>query len=260
MKKTRIRLLLMTGVLMLSLTMVAACSDDDDDNPTTPQTQDPPAFPLTAAEQLELPGGLTTSGDPQANAVMAYAALANSFSGYLDFFAWPSSKAMADGPPWVTTWNIVDSPDVDLTITFTIDETEDAYTWEYKVDGYDEDGTYEDAVFYAAHAAKDGSWGEMMAYDIDYSTTTPVLSWDWSETALGAFSMEFVSYDDDGFRAVFGVDPDGSGDLQVYDYFESAWRVLEYFEWTALGSGSYILYDYEGGDDITGSWSAGSPM
>lgn len=261
MKKSRIRLLLMMGVLMLSLTMVAACSDDDDDSPTAPQTSNPPVFPLTAANQMQLPDGVATSGDAQAATLLGYTALANSFSGYLSFFAWPASKAATDGPPWVTTWSIVNAPYVDLAITFTVDENQDAYTWEYKVDGHDEDGTYDNAVFYEAHAAKDGSWGDMRAYDIDYSSSTPVLYWEWAESALGAFSMEFISYDEsDPLRAVFGVDPDGSGDMNLYEYFEGNWRILEYYEWTALGGGSYILYDYDGGEDVVGSWTPGSPM
>lgn len=260
--KNRSRLLLLMGVLMLSLTMVAACSDDDDDNnPITPQTQDPPSFPLATEAGVELPGGLTAASDAQATMVSAYAAMANSFAGFTGFFAVPANKAAAAGAPWVYTWSLTSAPEVDLTFTLTIDETEDAYTWQYMIDGYDEDGTYDEVVFYEAYAMKDGSAGEMWVYDIDFSSTTPVLSWTWQESVLGSYMMEFVTYDEsEPMRVVFGVDPDGSGDLNVYDRSGETWRILEYYEWTALGGGSYILYDYDGGEDVIGSWNPGTPM
>lgn len=260
--KNRSRMLLLLGVLMLSLTMVAACSDDDDNNnPTTPQTQDPPSFPLTASGGVDLPDGLTGSSDAQAMTVAGYATMTNMFSAYLGFFAIPEDKAAAAGAPWVYTWSISNPPEIDLTITLTIDETEDAYTWVYTVDGYDEDGTYSDAVFYEAYAMQDGSSGYIHAYDIGYSSSTPVLTWMWTESALGALTMEFVTYDEsEPMRIVFGVDPDGSGDLNLYEWYEGAWRTAAYYEWTALGGGSYILYDYDGGENIVGSWEPGLPM
>lgn len=259
MMKNRSRLLLLMGVLMLSLTLVAACSDDDGDSPTTPQTQDPPSFPMTGAAGVELPAGLSNASDTQAMMVSAYAGMANSFAAFTSFFAAPANKAAAAGAPWVYTWSISNPPEIDLSITLTIDETEDTYTWVYEVNGYDEDGSYEDAVFYEAYAMKDGSEGEMRVYDINYSSATPVLSWSWTESVLGAYTMEFVTYDEsEPMRLVFGVDPDGSGDLVLYEWYADAWRTLEYYEWTALGGGSYILYDYDGGEDIIGSWMPGT--
>ena len=258
MLKNRFGLLLLMSVLVLGLAFLPACSDDDD-NPTTPQGDTPPTFVLGAGDQIELPQGLQYANDPNASAVMGYAALANGFTAYTGFFTPPTKAAAADGPPWVYTWTVTQLPTTDLTFTLTVDETSDSYTWEYRLDGFDDGDVFDNVVFYEAEVAKDGSWGEMYIFDPEVSSSDPVLAWEWSESALGVFTMEMQSFDDDPVYIEFVVNPDGSGTLDIYEWVADAWRTVAHYEWTALGNGSYIIYNYDGGSNITGTCSAGTP-
>ncbi len=106
----------------------------------------------------------------------------------------------------------------------------------------------------------DGSWGEMAIYDPETSSSDPVLSWEWSESTLGVFTMEMQSFDDDPIYVEFVINPDGSGTLDIYEWFGNNWRAVASYEWTALGNGSYTIYNYEGGGNIIGTWSAGTPV
>ncbi len=249
------RILVLLGILALALIVLPGCSDDDPVTPDQPKTA--PTFSLGTEEQVELPAGLIASDDPMAGMVAGQMALANALTGYGAFFVPPTKAAATDGPPWVYTWTITQLPDLDLTLTLTINETANSYTWAYVIDGFDEDGTYDNIVFYEAEVAKDRSWGNMTINEWDTSTVMPTLTWAWSTSAQGVFSMEMKSYGDDAFRLVWEILPDNSGTLDMYEWFSSDWRAVYHFEWTALGNGSWILYNYEGGANVTGTWSAG---
>jgi hypothetical protein len=254
------RILLLLGLVALLFTFASGCSDDDD--PTAvEQPQTAPTFSLGTEEQVQLPVGLTASDDPMAMMVVGQMALANSLTNYGALFVPPGKAALAAaGAPWVYTWSFTQLPDLDMTITLTVDETADSYTWVYVIDGFDEDGIYDNVVFYEAEVAKNGSWGTMSINEWESSVATPAFTWSWSTSVLGVFSMEMRTYGLDAIRLLWEIFPDGSGTLDLYEWFEAAWRPGYHFEWNALGAGSWILYNYDGGSNTTGSWSAGVPM
>lgn len=252
------RILLLLGALALTVAFVPGCSDDD--NPTTTtQPTTAPTFSLGAEDQIELPAGLTASSDPMAMMIVSQMALANSLTSYGGLFTPPSKAAATDGPPWVYTWTYTQLPTVDIAITLTVNETADTYTWVYMINGFDEDGTYDHVVFYEAEVAKDDSWGRMTINEWDTDSITPAFTWSWSTSALGVFAMEMRTYGLDAFRLLWEVLPDGSGTLDMFEWFTDDWRADYHFQWTALGNGSWIQYVYDGGANITGTWSAGSP-
>jgi hypothetical protein len=247
--------------MIAAVFLIGAAGCSSDDKSTGPGTGggEAPEFGIT---NVSIPTAMTESSDPMAQMAVGFVGLANSFSGWFGFMTPPvtAAKVVAtygsqDGP-WVTTWS-----DGNLTVTVTVTETSDRYTWEVMANGSADGITYNNFTLIYAEVHKDGSQGSMEVYDP--TTDQLVLSWNWSSAPDGTYHFTMTGYDTSALLAAspnsetlqisVTVNPDESGGIEYRlgdgSSFELAFRA----EWQSSGAGEW--WNYSNGEITeTGTW------
>lgn len=250
---------LLLAALVLAFFALNGCSSDDDPaDPGGGGSSDAPVFSAGAGASIELPAGLESSNDPNAQLVAGYMAQVNILASMSNIFDVPdgAKKSMNKDSSWEYTWSI-NEPPVVMSMTLTVRELSESYTWTLRIDGTDGEITFDNDIVYFAEAAKDESYGSFYYYDIEGDVNDVIFSWEWSTDSAGVFTMTMIAGDDtEGFKSVFVVNPDGSGTLDIYENVEMSWQILLHFEWDALGNGSWIVYE-DGVESASGNWYIG---
>ncbi|MBC8426415.1 hypothetical protein H8E07_20040 [bacterium] len=245
------RWLMCMGLLILAFSL-GGCSSDD---PAAPAGDNTPGYGDNY-QTPTTPTAMQQSQDPYAQQANIHV---NSFGAMSAHTAWltPPGKAQkqGDGPPWTTTWDYT-GDGADMTVTLVIDEDTigetEVWTWDVYFDGYLDAEVYENFHVYSAWEAKDGSGGYLEWYE--YPGGDPLVTWQWWANADGSFDYEFIGYDGGmpEARIILHLNADGSGELDIYEYV-MAWVIEMHFEWTALGTGSWISY-LDGVEVDSGVW------
>ena len=229
--------------LMIFVTLLFSCSSDD--NPTEPTSQKiKPKAPT--AKTIELPEHMVQSGDPHAAMAASWIAMANSFTGYSQFFVPPEG---AKSLPKVSdegkyTWNVGA-----LAITL-IYSTDDEYSkWKVIFNGTDDEGTtYVNWVYMEAEQTADGSSGTMLMYE--ENSTDVAYKWEWTSSDDGSYNFTFLDYSDSGWKLDIHVNADNSGEMNYYDNVDGEFVLKYKITWNADGSGAW--WDYENNEN--GTW------
>lgn len=238
--------------LLLVFGLLIACGDDDSTSPTAEQPPEVVQPPMTFT------GPNTT--DPAAIPVQSYVSTANAMTGdmasFLDIVlaATGTTAHYADG---VWTWTYTEGA---YTYTVTCEYQSDGWYWTLTVDG----GIYSNcrrgdgftsasgssgwwkfyectsgSVVFSATWASDESSGNIDWYIGDFNQGgNLVLQSGWSVTG----SSQTTTLTTPGeSRLTITESTDGSGDLYVYDWNETAevWDLTFEAHWNANGSGWY---------------------
>jgi hypothetical protein len=227
--------------MMLILVLVIGCSDDDegptDNNGETQQ-------PTFSIDSVIVPDAMAQSADPMVQQVVAYITLANAFAAYGSWFSPPTTS---EGPPWTYTWTVDN-----LTITLTVAEEGTNWVWDIVLDGTDGEYTYDNWLFIHAELAKNNSSGQLTIYEP--VTTDVSLEWSWNVDTEGVYTLVVISYEEGGFKIEITVNPDDSGELELYTKVGESYQLTFRAVWQADGSGQW--WTYEGGQQTgSGSWS-----
>lgn len=236
-------------IVSVCLIGIAGCSDDD--NPAgSGNGAEAPEFSIVT---VSVPDAMTQSSDPMAQLTVSYVAFANTFSSWFSFFTPPAGAAKVaapagahDGAPWVFTWS-----EDGLTVTLTITEDSENYTWSVVLDGTDGETTYDDFTLIDAAASKDGSGGSLVIYDP--ATQSSALDWTWNQASGGPYNFLMTSYDSEGFQIALTVNLDESGDLEYRMGDGAVFVRIFRSEWQSDGSGDW--WNYADGEIVdSGSW------
>jgi len=247
--------LLITAVLVLSLAFVG-CSKDDTTAPKPPaQDNEAPSYD---AHTVTVPSAMQTSQDRNAQMVVSYVNMVNAFTGYTGLMS-PPSKAMFtassefSGPPWIYTWTVNQGSDNTYTVTLTIGEDTDSYTWDVRISGTFEGHDVTNFSLIVANEHKDGSAGAFTLYDP--GTGQIALDLTWTHDNDGVYTFRYQVPNDT--KIVVTVNPDDSGSIYVYEWdtSESDWAEVFHATWTAAGSGEWWAYDTDGTETGHGTWS-----
>jgi len=230
---------LVSLLTMLILVLVIGCSDDDK-GPTgnNGETQQP----TFSIDSITVPAAMAQSADPKAQEAVTYVMMANAFSAYGSWFTPPTTS---EGPPWIYTWT-VDG----LTIILTVTEEGTNWVWDIVLDGTDGEYTYDNWLFIHAELAKNNSNGQLTIYEP--VTTDVSLEWSWNVDTEGVYTLVMTSYEGEGFKFEITVNPDDSGELELYTKVGESYQLTFRAVWQADGSGQWWTYE---GDQQTGSGS-----
>lgn len=230
-------------IFLFTVLVFIGCSKDDG-NSVDPGSND--SAPALQAKQAEIPQGLVneatkSNGNPYAQQAYGYLNLINGITSYAAQLVPPQSKASlakTAGGPWVYNWAANG-----ISLTLTITETSDSYTWSYVLNGVQDGVTYTNYQYLYAEQKKDGSSGSLAVYDTDGTAQS---SWNWTQSSSGTITMTMLVSD---IKYVIVSNSDGSG---TADYYYSG--TLYYnISWTSTGSGSAT--DYTTSPATTSSWS-----
>jgi len=236
MKKLSLVLLAMFGIVLIFST---GCKKDEDDS--QPENN-PPAY---GANTVEVPESMSQSSDPGAQQAVAFVNVANGFAGVTGMLA-PQGKNLQlkgtmDGPPWIYTWDVND-PTGQYTITLTIYETATEDKWDVVINGTMDGLVCDNFKFLEASQDKNGNYGQLIQYD-PQSQDAVVFVLDWEVTADNGETVRFEVTND--IIIEINTNPDGSGNVEVWEYDNGLGEYEKTFtaEWTASGSGTAIVYE-----------------
>jgi len=227
----------------------SGCSKNE--SSTAPEETQPPEPALTS---ITVPESLAESENPMARLVVTYVNMVNALTGYSSYFSPPPNSQQLESPvlssssTWTYTWT-TDS----LTITLTVVETDEAYTWDVVLTGTDGIHSYEDWLFIHAEQAKDGTNGIVVMYKP--ITTDVAMRWEWTVDEDGTCNFVFTFYGDETQGRIEVVaHPDGSGELSFYAYAEGSYDLTFHAEWASEGSGEWWTYQ-DGEETGHGTWT-----
>jgi len=237
MKKQRLLLFTVIAILMLG---ISACSDKDETVPADTQQE----APVLETKTVELPETLVNSNDPAAQDVVAYTYMVNGFTGFAGLMTPPGGqgggyKSTNDGDPLVYTWDFVEGEDA-YSITLTIIQTETHYEWTMVINGTLGGMVLVDFTYMEASQTLDGATGEYNMYDPEYGLLMSVV---WSTDSSGVYTTTFEAPED--IKIEMTSNPDGSGTITVYEWYENGWVIEFEAIWDSSGHGEYWEY-YEG--------------
>lgn len=247
MKKQRLLLLAVLSVMLL-LFMGSCSKDDDADNTPSSQQQEAPQI---ETQIVELPQAMIESTDPGATQAAAYVNMANGFVGWSSMMVPPektNSLKSVSGDPWIYTWEYNDGADI-YAVTLTILETQTQVEWTMVINGTMEGIVLNDFLYMEANELLDGSSGSFVMYDWELQGIALMTS--WSTDSNGVYNVVFEI--PDNFKIEMTSNPDGSGSVMMYEFFESEYILEFHAAWTADGTGEYWEY-YEGELMEHGTW------
>ncbi len=241
--------LLFAILSVLFLFVISACSDKDDTDPQDdPQNQ----APTYLANTVTVPDAMAQSNDQGAQMANMYVSMANGFAGFAGMMTPPpyksDFKSTNDGDPWIYTWEFVEGSDA-YTITLTIFETVTQYEWTMVINGVLGGVTLTDFMYMEANQNLDGTAGAFYMYDPDQSGD--VMSVVWSTDANGVYYLTFEFTNDVKIELV--SNPDGSGQISVYEWAVNVYQLTFEAIWDATGSGEWWEY-YNGVLENSGTW------
>lgn len=227
---------------------MGSCSKDDDDDQTQQQQQ---AAPQMEATIVELPQVMMESNDPGAQQATIYANMANSFAGFASMMVPPEksiSLKSTMGDPWVYTWEFSEGSDVYAT-TLTINETSTEYMWTMVINGTIGGMVLDNFMYMEASQMLDGSSGEFIMYDFEDQGAMMMVF--WTTDSNGVYTVTFEVPNE--MKIVMTSNPDGSGSVMMYEFYEVEYILEFQAEWDAAGHGEYWEY-YEGELMDHGTW------
>jgi hypothetical protein len=231
---------------------LAGCSDNN--NPAGPgdggNGDQPPEFTL---QQVSVPDAMRQSNDPYAIVTVSYVGLANSFSSWFGYFTPPSSAKIArptgtqDGPPWVYTYS-----QGGVSVTLTIDEEGDHYTWDVVANGNDGETTYDNFHYLHGERAMDESNGSIVLNDPESLSTAA--EWEWSLSSSNVYSFLMTAYDvTEDLQIDLVANPDQSGQLEYRTGTNNEYVPEFGSQWQSSGAGTW--QEYSDGEVVdSGSW------
>jgi len=227
------RLILFTVLSLILVLFMGSCSKDDDD--TQPQQQQQEA-PQIETQIVELPEAMMQSNDPGATQATMYVNMANAFTGWSAMMV-PPQKSVMDGDPWVYTWSFNEGAD-NYSVTLTVYETSTQYEWTMVIDGTMGGMTFANFLYMEASEMLDGSAGSFVMYDPETQGVAMMVS--WSTDSNGVYNVVFEVPNE--MKIDMTSNPDGSGSVMVYEFYETEYLLEFHAEWTAAGTGEWWEY------------------
>jgi hypothetical protein len=232
------------GALVIALAVSCSKSTEPNGNGDAPAWE---------GDTIGVPAAMANSQDPQAQMAMAWINMANAIGGFTGMFEPPEQATISPSiqgiqdETWEYSWT-----NNGLTVTLTITETSDRYTWEVKYDGTDGTYVYDNWVFIEAEGMKDASSMWLKVYE----PVTTLLSSEWVWTYDGStVECVFTSYYQGipQMKVEITSNSDLSGEINVYEYVGTSWLLDWRAVWAADGSGQW--WDYEAGVLVNqGTW------
>jgi len=110
-------------------------------------------------------------------------------------------------------------------------------TWKIVFNGTDpNDGTvFVNWTFIQASEAADGNSGNMKIYM--ENSTEVVSEMNWYTDSATVYHFELYSYGIGGYKLLININPDNSGFLEMYDFYENQYVLTTKIIWTAAGTG-----------------------
>ena len=240
--------LLLAVIALFFLSFMVSCSDKDDTEPQDQQTQQAPTL---ETKVVELPEAMTQSNNPGAQTATMYASMANGFVGFAGMMVPPEKSGLyksVQGDPWVYTWDFSEGADV-YSITLTVAETSSEIMWTMVINGTLGGLVLDNFLYMEATETPDGSSGEFIMYDPEEQGMSMMVS--WSTDGNGVYTVTFEVPGE--MKIVMSSNLDGSGEISVYDWYETEY-ILEFNAiWDSIGHGEYWEY-YEGELVDHGTW------
>lgn len=240
--------LLLAVIALFFLSFMVSCSDKDDTEPQDQQTQQAPTL---ETKVVELPEAMTQSNNPGAQTATMYASMANGFVGFAGMMVPPEKSGLyksVQGDPWVYTWDFSEGADV-YSITLTVAETSSEIMWTMVINGTLGGLVLDNFLYMEATETPDGSSGEFIMYDPEEQGMNMMVS--WSTDGNGVYTVTFEVPGE--MKIVMSSNLDGSGEISVYDWYETEY-ILEFNAiWDSTGHGEYWEY-YEGELMDHGTW------
>ncbi|MCB0807373.1 MAG: hypothetical protein KDC05_16390 [Bacteroidales bacterium] len=235
---------------VLAMVIFTACSDKDDD-PQPSNNQQNSESPELQTVSVFIPDEMAQSDNPGAMQAVNYISIANSFTGFAAAITPPKSspvfKSGLDGP-WVHSWTFDDGTDL-YTVTLTITENSDGYSWDMVITGTLGGNVLENFTYMEAWQNQAGTSGSFAMYDPEGSGEMMQVSWNTSES--GVYTCTFEMPQDMIIEII--SNPDGSGEVTVNEWYEGAYELTFEAQWDATGHGEYWEY-YEGEIVDHGTW------
>jgi len=245
---------LLIAIMIVAL-VVAGCSKDEDKSVAPAPSNNEDQAPTFSAQPVEVPDSLANETDPHAQMAVGYINMANAFVNYTSFVT-PPSKAGFEGvgtlggPPWIYTWSVNTGPDNNYTVTLTIDEDNDYYTWTVELDGVFDGYSITDFTLIEASQAKDGTSGELTVYDPESLGIALSVSWVLQN---GTYTFTYLVPEE--VKIVVTLNPDESGSVEAYEWNGSAFVKVFEAQWTATGAGEWWTWNIDGTETGHGTWS-----
>jgi len=248
MKKQRFIIVAVISVMLILF--MGSCSKDDDDN-TQPDSQQQEA-PTLETKVVELPQAMTQSNKPGAQMATTYANMANGFTGFASAMVPPaksgSFKSTLDGKPWVYTWDFSEGADVYST-TLTVIQTATEYIWTLVINGTLDGMILDNFLYMEANEMLDGSSGEFIMYDPEEQGVNMIVT--WSTDGNGVYTVTFEVPGQ--VKIVLTSNLDSSGEISVYDWYETEYLLSFNAYWNSAGNGEWFEY-YMGELEDQGIW------
>lgn len=229
---------------MLIFALTIGCSDDDENNAAGPDnsTNDSPDV---SSLQLEIPSAMQSASSGNAGAAQAvgYFQIVNTLSIWSAWITPPPAKlsSVNDNIVWAVGG---------ITVTLTTTVEGDQITWTVTVDGSDGELTYDNFVLFRGYQSTNGDSGSFSIFAPEV-VGQALMTWEWMTGENMAVTVTMTSHVD-GFVLVAVSNPDGSGSIRATDGSTAVF----YAEWGADGGGTFIVYDGQGVESDSGSWSA----
>ncbi|HTP79090.1 MAG TPA: hypothetical protein VMM57_01660 [Bacteroidota bacterium] len=229
---------------------IAVCSSGCSKNSSSPtsSTGTAPGIP-----SVTFVGPTTTSTDTYAELTTSYALSANAYSSAF-FAGFAAGSAKDNGGVW--TWTVTANG---VTVTFTATKQSDgSYAWKWSVNGTETGSgvTYNNWTFLNGTSSADGKSGEWKVYNDN--ATTLAADYVWAAGVNGSVTSEtgtLSTYDATGSSVTAKLivinRSDKTGEVDVYNNAVLVFKAT----WVANGSGQWTVYNSEGTQTGTGSWS-----
>lgn len=215
-----------------------ACSSDD--NPTEPeQTAEPQEVVI---KQINVPTAMEQNQnvDPQAAGLLA---MANSVSLYGGLYSTPANVNLSGDNEWSGTWN-----DGSATYYWSSWEENGEYFVELSVTGSYEDYNVTDFLLVDLHAYNEGNSGILTIYSPD----NEYFEYNWDTDSDGVYYLNYYAPDGSELSAV--SNPDLSGEIEYYEFYDGGTVLVYRASWDSDGSGSWESWDVNGNSLGSGTW------
>jgi hypothetical protein len=241
-------------VLFALLFIAVSCKDDE---PAVQQDLSTAELSFkTGEDPVAIPSGLLQSTDPNAQQAVVFLEQANGMADLISSLQPPTGATKSSTPIngkssnggrtevayVVYTWTSGNT-----TIAYQISETSTEYIfelfWKLSPDS-------EFLKYLHAEESKLGKEGFLNSYDPFGTTTDYLVRYQWNEVSDGTFYFDLLTQGDE-FTINIVSNPDNSGSVKYYVSKELYYDIA----WNADGSGSWILYDFDGTVNSSGSWN-----
>jgi len=242
------KILMRVIFLSMLLTLMLSCSKDENKNPTAPEKEEPPVFEV---QTVTIPTKMQQSPDPQAQMVVAYVGMINSFANFQGLLVPPNTLtkplATTDGPSWSYTW--VDQR-TGVTVTLTISQTQTHFIWDVVISG--EYGGVKVNNWKILHAERtlNGDHVVFTIYEVNNTEVAMIL--EWTNKTDGSSEMIMTVPTEMQLKVLKNAD--NSGSLEYYEWVNNVFVMTFKSDWTATGSGQWWSYNQDGQLKDSGSW------